>query len=81
MSRAELAALGPWKLVNEETLTQNQLVVGRLSGTPGNLSLFLICLQPKSTLKPGDLKFQKSGIDLEQISTGLDLPSFFLEGG
>ena len=80
MSRAELAALGPWKLLNEETITQNQLVVGGLSQSPGDLYLFLICLQPQSSLKPGDLKFRRAGIDLTQITTGLGIPAFFLEG-
>ena len=50
MSRNELMQMGRWQLANDNNsaVTQNQLVVGGLDRTPGNISLFLICLKPSS---------------------------------
>ena len=50
MSRNELMQMGQWQLANDNNsaVTQNQLVVGGLDRTPGNISLFLICLKPSS---------------------------------
>ena len=48
MSRNELMQLGQWQLLNKNAVTQNQLVVGGLDRTQGNISLFLICLKSSS---------------------------------
>jgi hypothetical protein len=51
MSRSELTQMGLWRRVSGTAITQNQLVVGGLDKTPGALSLFLICLEPKEAPK------------------------------
>jgi hypothetical protein len=40
MSRDELMRMGGWQLINDNAITQNQLVVGGLDRTLGSLSLF-----------------------------------------
>jgi hypothetical protein len=47
MSYSQLVDMGRWQLVNEEVITQNQLMLSGLDQTPGKLSLFLICLEPE----------------------------------
>ncbi|NLA10596.1 MAG: hypothetical protein GX883_00525, partial [Firmicutes bacterium] len=74
MSRAELTEMGPWQRLNDEAIAENQFVAGGLSQTPGELSLFLVCLEPKSDLRPGDLQFQlSSGASLTKLSKSLSI--------
>ena len=49
MSRTELLRMGMWERMNELALTQNQLLVSGMDPTPGNLAVFLICLEPEAS--------------------------------
>lgn len=47
MSRTDLLRMGRWSRVNELAVTQNQLMIGGLTRSPGSIYLFLVCLEPE----------------------------------
>jgi PKD repeat protein len=88
MSRSELLGMGHWLRVNDETVTQNQLVVGGLSRTSGELHLFLVCLKPETPDEPSlAQQIILAGYQPSQASSAphfRDMVSYFLdvpEGG
>lgn len=47
LSKHEIMQLGRWERINDKPITQNQIVVGNLSGNTSELALFLVCLVPE----------------------------------